>query len=349
MNNSEAFAYSFDEELVRSVLPDWPADISVLLCLKADGSCRTVIYHNEEGTRALRRAAAVLDLPTRSFAVAPEVKGWPTRAVRFSEEQDMLTIVSGVSGLVDKAKAYAENYKTEQEQASRKEAEGAEPVRAGPTRRLNLGLAKADIAEKVRRLTAETPQPPAPPAARMPFGFMPGGPQRECQFGAGHIGIAGSFVRVILAPERVTVNTDPVVVNEIGFSADFLRFYLPRAALAGWLPGRAAVLDIPLGSFPEALLRAFEGRLLHVEATITSEGVFLAPGGPVTEPRVEVEAEEEPQLTPQPSARPRRRWLTPLRAAAAACVVAGTAAAAVNMVPLGPVSAFERILASNSE
>ena len=349
MNNSDAFAYCFDEELVRSVLPDWPADLSLLLCLKADGTCRTVIFHVEEGSRALRRAAAAMDLPTRSFPVAPEVKGWPTRVVRFSEEQDMLTIVAGVSGLAEKARIYAQEYQADKDAAKAPKAvtEGAEApplkekIQAGPTRRLNLGLAKADIAEKVRRMAAEVPPPPSAP--QMPAGFLPGGAQRECQFGAGHIGIAGGYVRIVLSPDRVTVHTGPEVVTEIGFSADFWRFYLPRSALRGWVPGKAAVLDVPIESFPEALRRAFEGRLYHVEATITSEGVFLAPGGPVATEEVRTEP------VPQPVIRSRRRWLTPLRAAAAACVVAGTAAAAVNMVPFGPVGTLERILASNSE
>ena len=157
MNNSDAFAYCLDAELVRSVLPDWPEVLSLLLCLKADGTCRTVIFHAEEGSRALRRAAAALELPTRSFPVAPEVKGWPTRAVRFSEEQDMLTLVAGIPKLVAKAKDYLERYEHEKEAPKAPEAvaEEKEPIHAGPVRRLNLGLAKADIAEKVRRMAAE--------------------------------------------------------------------------------------------------------------------------------------------------------------------------------------------------
>ena len=179
----------------------------------------------------------------------------------------------------------------------------------------------------------------------MPAGFLPGGPQRECQFGAGLIGIVGGHVRVILSPERLSVRTTPRVVNEIGFSADFWRFYLPRWALLDWMPGMAAVLDIPLEAFPGALQRAFEGRQFKVEATITAEGVFLAPGGPVVE---DVEEEDAVDEAPVPQViKPRRSWLRPLRVAAAACVVAGTAAAAVNMVPEGPVNTIERLLASS--
>ena len=111
MNNDDVFAYVFEEDLIRSALPDWPQGMIAVLCLRADGDCKTVVGHIEEGHRVLRRVAQAMDMPERSFAVTPEVDGWPTRRVRFSEEQDMLKLIAGADQLSELAADYAINYR----------------------------------------------------------------------------------------------------------------------------------------------------------------------------------------------------------------------------------------------
>lgn len=344
MKNDDVFAYVLDQELVRSALPDWPTGMILILCLKADGSCQTVVGHADETGRTLRKAAAALGLPERSFAVAPEVPGWPTRRVRFSEEQDMLRLVSEAKHLVELATDYAINYRFARDEGLSPEVVtgGAKPPQprapeppAKPAsvvrqmrQRLHLDLPPQPQAQP------QIPAQPAPPPERpaMPAGFAPSAAaaRADCQFGAGHIGGHGGHIRVVLAPEKATIQTRPVRVTEIGFSADFWRFYLPRAALAEWWPGRPAVIDIPAEAFPDALRNVFTGRRFHLDATVTPEGVFLAPGAPVeTQAPVEAIEEDEPE-TPeiQPAPEPKRRRRTPLRAAMTAFLVAGTAAGA---------------------
>ena len=170
----------------------------------------------------------------------------------------------------------------------------------------------------------EKPRPAAKaPRPGMPEGFAlanePG--RRDCHFGTGYIGGDAKHVRVVLAPEKVSIHTTPTRVSEIGFSADFWRFFLPRSALHGWRPGRPAVIDIPVESFPEGLRGIFSARRYHVDATITSEGVFRAPRPPL------------PLETPAP--KPKRRGRPALQAAIVAVVVMG-AAAGTMAVAHGP-------------
>ena len=372
MTNDDAFAYLMDADLVRSALPDWPAELGLVLCLVADGTCRTAVFHREESSRALRKAAGLLGRAERSFAVAPAVEGWPSRRVRFSEEQELLNIVAGEPGLVEVATDYAINYRFAREEGLNPETmvagrpaaerspapravEGASARPGAIRRRLHLGLvgseggrhgvaapspgptlaavptgeqvagqaeARAEVVAAVQA-EARTPVQSGGPASgpvlapvlapRMPAGFAPVSDvsRAECRFAQGRIGSDGQSIRLTLAPEKVTIRTRPVRVESVGFSPDFWRFCLPREALEGWRERRAAIVDMPLDCFPEALRRIFAARSYHVDVTITAEGVFLAPGMPIAE---------------TPATRdPKPRWLTPLRAAAVALVASGAA------------------------
>lgn len=333
MSSDDAFAYVLDEDVVRAALPGWPADMNLILCLKADGRCEMVVCHREEeGRRALRKAAAVMARPERSFAVAPEVEGWPTRRVRFSEEQEMLKLVAEADHLEEMALDYAINWRFARDEGLDPDDVAAGRGRPRPApeppapaeresvvqevrRRLHLSLVKTDKPAgrkpRARPAAVEGGEPATP---GMPVGFAPcATPARsECQFASGHIGVNGDNVRVTLAPDLVTIRTKPVRVSEIGFSADFSRFFLPRDVLKGWKAGRTAILDIPQGQFPETLRRLFSAQGFHLEATVTAEGVFLAPGAPL----------------PVDRPKPRRRWLTPRRAAMIAVLTLGGVAGA---------------------
>ncbi|MWD28451.1 hypothetical protein E0K89_013280 [Aquicoccus sp. SCR17] len=332
MKSDDAFAYVLDEDLVRAVLPDWPEAMGLVLCLSADGRCETVVFHRDEGARALRKAAAVLGRPARSFPVAPAAEGWPTRRVRFSEEQEMLRLVAAAADLRELAQDYAINYRFARDEGLDPDdvAQGRVPGRIGD-RSAPEPDRKAEIAREVRRrlhlsLAAEgkrrapvplqvgVAQAGAAQGVGMPAGFAPVAlpARRECHFASGRIGAHGGNVRITLAPELVTIRTRPAKVEEIGFSPDFSRFYLPRHALSQWKPGRVAILDVPMAQFPDSLRALFGARSFHLEATVTAEGVFLAPGAPL----------------PEEGPAPRRRWLSPRRAAMIGVLGLGTLAGA---------------------
>ena len=316
----EAFAYCFDEEVIRSVLPAWPEDLGLLLCLTSDGGSHALIFHSDEHARVLRRAADLLSLAPRSFPVTPQVKGWPTRTVRFSEEQSLLKLVLAMKDLPEKARAYLTRYRSEQEKAEAAETEAA--AETGP--RASLSMAKADVLERIRRKRAESA------AIHIPAGFQTGGPKLECRFGTGFIGKFETYVRLILGPDAVSIHTTPARVTEVGISSDFRRLFVPRKAIGDWAPGRPAVIDMPIEVFPPALREIFSGGMFHADITVTSDGIYIAPGA-----AVEIPEEPGPVEVPHPAARPRPRlWRLPIRAAAA-CLVAGTAVAGVAMVPSG--------------
>lgn len=350
MNNDDVFAYVFEEDLIRSALPDWPQGMIAVLCLRADGDCKTVVGHIEEGHRVLRRVAQAMDMPERSFAVTPEVDGWPTRRVRFSEEQDMLKLIAGADHLSELAADYAINYRFAKDEGLNPDevVSGRAPQRAPRAdkpatkvgeqvrRRLHLGLAVGERVAKALTDRGETEDVPSRPQRGDSFGMPPGfaactaPSRRDCQFGTGRIGGYGKGIRVILTPDRVSIHTTPVKVEEVGFSSDFRHFYLPRKALGDWRASRPAIIDIAPEAFPEGLRKVMADRWFQVDATVTAEGVFLTPGLPIAP-----EAEAEVVSEDIPTAEPRKRWRMSGRAAAIAGV-----GLVVALITAGSIGAF---------
>ena len=315
MTSDDTFAYIMDAELVRDALADWPEGMVLAVCLQADGDCKMVVGHDSEGSRILRRVAAAVDRAPRTFAVAPAVDGWPTRRVRFSDEQDILNMVADAPELVEVAARFADMHgQPDAEPAS--DPEQAEPAAKEPPQPSVMSQMKQRL-----HLGLTTVRKPAPAEAGMPPGFAPlDSPSRAgCQFATGTIGGHGAGVRVAVSPDKISIQTEPKTASKVGFSADFRHFYLPREVLKGWKPGRAAIIDIPAEKFPESLRNAFMGRKFHLDVTVTSEGVFLTHG-----PALPAEQ--------TPVSESKRRWRLPLRAAAAILVALGAGGAALAVM-----------------
>lgn len=301
MDSDDFFAYILDSDLVQIALPDWPARMSLAVCLSADGDCKMIVGQSDETAQLLTRVASVIERPERSFKVAPQVEGWPTRAVRFSEEQNILHLVSEAQHLVEIAEEFAKDPKRAEANAS--EEVTREEVARTVRRRLNLALvANRTIAKPKAAEPAETSE-------GMPAGFasLKAPSRRDCQFSTGHIGGHGKMIRVMLLPDQVSIQTAPAKATTIGFSSDFRHFYLPRTVLKGWKAGQAAIIDIDPEDFPPALRAVFLKQRFMIDATVTSEGVFLTHGLAV------------PAETPA-TAVPKRRSRLPLRAAAVAAL-----------------------------
>lgn len=283
MNKNDLFAYVLQDTLVRCVLPDWPVGLSLAVCLRADGSCKMVVGHSGQDARLLIRVAVMHDRPAGSFPVAPEAFGWPTRKVRFSEEQDILRLVADAEGLVDTAEKFARAHAAEAAEPPKPTAEPRAKTPAAPAKpRLNLGPA-------LRKPAPPAPAPVSAPAPaglpRMPQGFAPADAtgRRDCLFASGHIGRHGDAVRIALNPDQITIHTRPERATEVGFSVDFRQFHLPREVLRNWRPGQPAVIDIPPTAFPAGLCERLASCRFRIEATVTSEGLFLTQGAEIVE------------------------------------------------------------------
>ncbi|GGE50527.1 hypothetical protein GCM10011360_42010 [Primorskyibacter flagellatus] len=352
MQRPDKLAYFLEADQLAGVFAEWPDEMNVVLCLDESGGCEVIAYHQAEGRGVLRKVASVMERPLGKFIVVPEIKGYPTRKVLFSEEQKMLSLVAGLYDLPETATDYAINYRFALEQGldpetmkrpeSRKTAEVITPAfrhrevgeitaaattfaTAAPlvaTRAAN-GARPASVRPRLRLsmggLKKPKPEPvvvaaPAP-EPKFPTGYVPadGLGRDECHFFDGQLFEQDDCIRIVISRDRMSVRTVPVRVNEVLFRDDFSRFMIPREVLSGWRPGDAAVLDVPVEQFPASLVRRFQQFARHGEVTVTAKGVFIAPGGKI-EGWKPLEAKPKPLL---------RRVVTPLRAAMLALIGVG--------------------------
>ena len=95
---------------IRRVLKNWPEAISAAVCLSPDGMCRVVIFHEDEREVIPRRLSAMMDETENRLQLVPEMRGYPTFSLRYSDEIALLSILAETDGLLDEAEDYAANY-----------------------------------------------------------------------------------------------------------------------------------------------------------------------------------------------------------------------------------------------
>lgn len=204
MTRPDRLAYLLDAEQLAGIFLDWPEEMNVALCLDDSGGCELMVYHQDEGRSVLRKVASIFHRPLGQFMVVPEVKGYPTRKVLFSEEQKLLSIVAEARGLPEAATDYAINYRFAQEQGldpdtmkpprQRETAEVITPTfrHRGPPRPapkpayqphvppvsaqsavpVEAPVAQAIVAEAVAEVTAKPARPAFRPRLRLSMGGL---------------------------------------------------------------------------------------------------------------------------------------------------------------------------------
>ncbi|MGX9854996.1 hypothetical protein ACR03S_06085 [Limimaricola variabilis] len=291
MSSVETLAYFLEEDALRGVMRDWPAGMQLMVRLDGSGRCELVVHHRDEAARVLETLREGLGEAVDTLAVVPEVEGYATRRVRFSEEQQLLALAASADGLSESAQDYAINYRFARE-------EGLDPETViGRDARRFADEIESDLPQVSERRVARRNAAPAEPRL-FPEGFEAADDpaRRECALVTAHLHGQGARVRLTLEPEALAPGAAelPVTVENVGHSEDFGCFVLPRGALAGWEPGLPLVIDMPQAQFPEAWAARFRRQTHHAQVSITARGVFVrpqlpAPEAPAEAPMVEVQ------------------------------------------------------------
>ena len=264
MNRVDTFVYLLEEDTVQALLPDWPAQMQVALCLTSDGGCDMAVHHASEIGCVLDRVAKLHGGTSANLCVAPQIDGYQTRKVLFSEEQQLFALVAENSDLTELAADYSRRFH---------------------------GICESTAPETAVRdsgnpALADTPpsiEPTKESLTALPSGYDRPQPENrpECMFLAAALQTTGTATRVILQPAAITGSETPVLAKHIAFRDDFERFVLPLDVLDGWSPGQARMIDISDDLLPEAMVLRFQDVQHHCSATVTERGVFLSPGAPV--------------------------------------------------------------------
>lgn len=121
MNSLKACIYFMEPEVIEGVLPNWPQEIRLALCLYKSGRCEVMVFHCHEGQKIISRMQDILKLEEGSFGVVPQTEGYPTKAIRFSDQQHFLKLILEQENLCEVASDYAINYRFAEE-------EGLDPI-----------------------------------------------------------------------------------------------------------------------------------------------------------------------------------------------------------------------------
>ena len=299
-------AYFFEASDLAHVFADWPAEIGLVLCLDAAGLCESLLFHKSERGRMPAKATAVLNCARGDLEIVPEVEGYATRRMMFTDEQKLLSLISDEDDLAELAQDYLINHRFEKSRKSAAPQPAPVPKIAALTEAFRW---------KPRLHLSEAP-PRQAPKPDLPEGFAPRDAASECDFAEGVLEVGRHGLRLNFAPDLQTIRTPVRRAAQIGFRDDFSCFVLPRHVVTGWGPGEALVIDMPEAGFPKALRQRYAQGPRHAQVTVTGQGVFVTPGALLP--------------PPTPEAKPRRRGLfAPVLSALIGLIFVGFAAGAL--------------------
>lgn len=110
MEEAKTLVYFPDAETLVGLHTDWPEEIRTALCLREDGLCEIVVFHDAESPSAVADVATLTGRDESTFVVVPETDGYPTRHVSFAEEQLLCKILAETGDLAELASDYLINY-----------------------------------------------------------------------------------------------------------------------------------------------------------------------------------------------------------------------------------------------
>jgi hypothetical protein len=118
----EALVYLPDIETLHGIHTDWPEEMRVILCLHDDGHCDLRLHHVEEGVEAaLGDVIEQLRVAADRVQVVPATGKYPSRQMRFAEEQALCRLLDEITHLPKMATDYALDYRYRKEAAVSRE------------------------------------------------------------------------------------------------------------------------------------------------------------------------------------------------------------------------------------
>jgi hypothetical protein len=248
MNNLKAFIYFVEPEVIEGLLPCWPTEMRLALCLYKTGRVEIMMFHCKEGQSIIKRMRDVLKLEENSFGIVPETRGYPTKAIRFSDQQHFLNLIMEIEDLCEIASDYAINYRFAEE-------EGLDPIYftnssyKGKRPEKNPAVKANQVADPFHSRRAKPARTPKKrKKAQKVTNFISGG---KSEFIGNFAEIAriekcGEHVRLTLNPDAATSDMPVLQAPGIIHIEEYNQFLLERHLLRRWKAGQSAVVEMPV-------------------------------------------------------------------------------------------------------
>ncbi|WP_255104360.1 hypothetical protein [Shimia sp. CNT1-13L.2] len=312
LHSEKVLAVLAEAREMSSVFDAWPSDMSLAICLFADGDCRLIVFREEEQRSVLARLSRHFEIEPSDMCVVPKADGYPTRVLHYSDQQRLMALVAEQQDIVDEAADYSVNFTFALEEGLNPEVLlGAVETGAvedpGEEDHEDAGLEdeqivlsfKSSLASKIKEAPEEGAKLATLPSfLRRPKPSLPGPGFRslieiEAEDAAfetfqlyksqgGWIevskpGADGSELRVV-SPEKIYLRDDGKVVA-LAREKNTLRFQVPPTRFL-----------IDAGILPERLRKLFEQGVGAVQVRKTADFVYL---------RIEARADERPVAKPK--------------------------------------------------
>ncbi len=304
MNDAEALVYFLEDESVAGVLPDWPADMQIAVCLRPEGACDLAIHHRSEVTLVLERLAKLYSWQPHELCVAPQMEGYRTRKILFSEAHQLLALIADRPDLAELANDYAINFRF-----ARDEGLAPDPMtgvikasRSNTSRSESVG----DWAASEKSEFVASAERTEPSLANQYFADTPEVPDcfQELWLSA-RLQPGDGTLQLIIDPQEPI---GPSFGTEARTDCDQL--IIPHAKLGNWSPGQTATFALPSELWSEKPTFRGMQHPTHCQLHVTAQAVVVSL---VTSVQPDPEDNELGDMTPPISAR--RRLFKPVHAA----------------------------------
>lgn len=294
MDHPTTLIYLFDEETLSNLFENWPSSMRVALCIDEEGGGHVTLLREDEAADAPVRIAQLLDRDDSDFVIVPTFGGYPTRKIRFSEEQQLCGMLAELSDLPLRARSHLaglpespdlcidEFCEPLQEVHANVALTSAEETASGHTV-FRPAVGEATLDEVFHAGWVEDGQPAITRStSKLPEGFIhltekniSAGPSLI----VGRLSRAGKHVQLTLegAPLRQKL-IEPYLAAEVGASRDLTRFCIVPPEGAPWPPepGASILFDNPgIGPVSSQLSN---GRELRVDVVVESDSLLLSLG-----------------------------------------------------------------------
>ena len=266
MDNLKAFVYFAEYEIIKDLLPSWPSEIRLALGLHASGKCELVVFHRNETNHIIKRMGRILNLPIGSFGIVPERQGYPTKAIRFSDQQLLLKLVIEKDGLCEVASDYAINYRFAEE-------EGLDPLHftsLGHKNKKPMKIKKSKDSALVMLFESRRSQAKANRDAAQKKPYYAG---RFAELAL--IEKRGNYLRLTLNPDSITSDTPVLKALKVGQRDEQGQFMLYRSLLGNWKTGSSAIIEIPMEKLSSRLSPNYFKHPYVEVVIIVPNGIFV--------------------------------------------------------------------------
>jgi hypothetical protein len=266
MNNLKAFVYFAEYEVIRDMMPGWPPEMRLALGLHVNGECELVVFHRDEANLIIKRMACILKLPVGSFGIVPERYGYPTKAIKFSDQQLLLKLVTEKDDLCEAASDYAINYQFAEEEGfdplhfTSLVHTGSKPVKIKKPKDSALIVPFAS-----RRIQVKTDRDTTP---------------KEIYY-KGHfaelalIEMRGEYIRLTFNPDSASPDSPVIKVTKVGHKNEHSQFILERSLLGEWKTGNTAIIEIPTEKLSGRLSPNYFKHPYVEAVVIVPNGIFV--------------------------------------------------------------------------